>query len=160
MSEILVTYFSATGVTRTIATQLANNLNSDIQEITPLIKYSSQDLNWNSKTSRTSIEGRDFKIRPLISNTFKIKNYDTIYLGFPIWWYRAPNIINTFIESYDFSNKRVILFATSGGSGFDKTTLYIKQSLPHSTKLVEGVVFTHGIDELSLKKLQDLSESM
>lgn len=117
-SEILVTYFSATGTTSRVAEQLANAINGDLHEISPALPYSSADLDWHNKNSRSSVEMNNPDSRPEIKEgKVDMKNYNVIFIGYPIWWDFAPRIINTFIESYDFSGKKVVPFATSGGSG-------------------------------------------
>ena len=119
MSNKLVAYFSASGVTGSVAKKLAEAAGADIYEIRPRVPYTSADLNWNNAQSRSSIEMKDKSSRPeLADKNANISGHDVIFLGFPIWWYVAPTIINTFLESYDFSGKTIILFATSGGSGF------------------------------------------
>ena len=118
MEKILVCYFSASGVTRRVAENVAKAINGDLFEIEPVDKYTDADLDWTNKQSRTSIEMNE-NIKPEIVRTIpSIDEYDTICLAFPIWWYTAPTIVNTFLEKHDFSNKKIILFATSGGSGF------------------------------------------
>jgi len=139
MSKILVAYFSASGVTKKVAKTIAQSGNYDIFEIIPKQRYTKSDLDWTDKKSRSSIEMNDKSYRPEIAN--KIENmadYDTIFLGFPIWWYVAPTIINTFLESYDLSGKTIITFATSGGSGFGKTIENLKVSCSEDTKFIEG----------------------
>ena len=122
MSNKLVAYFSASGVTKEIAEMVAQAADADIYEITPKVAYTPADLNWMDKKSRSSVEMDNKKIRPEIKDIdAHIENYDEIILGFPIWWYVAPTIINTFLEKYDFSGKKIVLFATSGGSGFGNT---------------------------------------
>ena len=139
MSRILVAYFSASGVTAKVAEMLADAVGADIYEIQPAVPYTKADLNWMDKKSRSSIEMNDKTIRPAIANkNARIGQYETVFLGFPIWWYVAPTIINTFLESYDFSGKKVILFATSGGSKFGKTVEELKVSVPTSCEIVEG----------------------
>ena len=119
MGKTLAVYFSATGTTKKAAENLAEAANADIYEIKPLKPYTKADLDWTNKNSRSSIEMKDHKSRPEIADdNFSVSEYDTIFLGFPIWWYTAPTIVNTFLEKHDFSNKKIILFATSGGSGF------------------------------------------
>ena len=111
MSKKLVAYFSASGVTKKAAELLAKVAGADIYEIVPKVPYTSADLNWMDKNSRSSVEMRDTSSRPEIAvGDAKIEDYDTIFLGFPIWWYAAPTIINTFLESYDFSGKKIVLF--------------------------------------------------
>ena len=139
MGKTLVAYFSASGVTAKVADKLADALGADIYEIRPEVAYTKTDLNWMDKKSRSSIEMNDKTIRPAIANrNAQVDQYETIFLGFPIWWYVAPTIINTFLESYDFSGKKIVLFATSGGSKFGKTVEELKVSVPDSCQIVEG----------------------
>ena len=122
MSKTLVAYFSASGVTAKLAKSLAQVTGADLHEIQPAEPYSSADLDWTNKKSRSSVEMNDPSYRPAIGNQVAdMEQYDTVFVGFPIWWYVAPTIINTFLESYDFSGKTVIPFATSGGSGMGDT---------------------------------------
>lgn len=139
MSKKLVAYFSASGVTAKVADMLADAVGADIYEICPEVPYTKADLNWMDKKSRSTIEMNDKSIRPAIAGKdAKVEQYDTIFLGFPIWWYVAPTIINTFLESYDFSRKKIVLFATSGGSKFGKTVEGLKVSVPDSCEIIEG----------------------
>lgn len=129
MSKKLVAYFSASGTTAAVAKTLSEAAWADLYEIKPQTPYTRADLNWQDKKSRSSVEMNDKSFRPpLADRDAHIEDYDTIFLGFPIWWYTAPTIINTFLESYDFSDKTIILFATSGGSGFGKTAADLKNS--------------------------------
>lgn len=129
MSKKLVAYFSASGTTAAVAKTLSEAAGADLYEIKPQTPYTCADLNWQDKKSRSSVEMNDKSFRPpLADRDAHIEDYDTIFLGFPIWWYTAPTIINTFLESYDFSGKTIILFATSGGSGFGKTAADLKVS--------------------------------
>ncbi len=138
MSKKLVAYFSASGMTRKAAEMIAEVADCDIYEITPKIAYTKADLNWMDKKSRSSVEMNDKKIRPeLADNTIDISGYDEIILGFPIWWYVAPTIINTFLEAHDFAGKKIVLFATSGGSGFGNTVKELQPSAPNA-QIVEG----------------------
>ena len=133
MSKVLVTYFSCSGVTKSVAQNIADITGGDIFEIEPKVPYTSKDLNWMDKNSRSSVEMNNPNSRPEIAK--KVSNmadYDTIYIGFPIWWYVAPTIINTFLESYDFSGKTIIPFATSGGSGVGKTEDILKKISPNA----------------------------
>lgn len=131
MSRKLVAYFSASGVTAAVAKTLAEAAGADLYEIRPQVPYTRADLDWTDKKSRSSREMNDKSFRPpLADRDARIENYDTIFLGFPIWWYVAPTIINTFLESYDFSGKAIVLFATSGGSGFGGTAAGLKSSAP------------------------------
>jgi len=139
MSKKLVAYFSASGVTAKVADMLADAVGADIYEIRPEVPYTKADLNWMDKKSRSTIEMNDKSIRPAIADkNAKIDQYDTIFIGFPIWWYVAPTIINTFLESYDFAGKKIILFATSGGSKFGKTVDELKVSVPDTCEIIEG----------------------
>ena len=138
MNKTLVAYFSASGTTRKIAEMIVEVGDFSLYEITPKELYTSDDLNWMNKKSRSSMEMSNKKIRPEITDTdAHIKEYDTIILGFPIWWYVAPTIVNTFLEKYDFSGKKIVLFATSGGSGFGNTVKELKPSAP-GAEIVEG----------------------
>jgi len=129
MSKKLVAYFSATGVTEKLAKTLAEAVQADLHKIQPVRQYTAQDLDWTDKNSRSSVEMNDKNFRPPIANQVEsMAQYDVIYIGFPIWWYVAPTIINTFLESYDLKNKRVIPFATSGSSGMGKTNEELKNS--------------------------------
>lgn len=139
MSKKLVAYFSASGKTAKVADMLADAVGADIYEIRPEVPYTKADLNWMNKKSRSSVEMNDKAFRPAIADkNANIDQYDTIFLGFPIWWYVAPTIINTFLEGYDFSGKKIILFATSGGSKFGKTVEELKVSVPDSCEIIEG----------------------
>ena len=122
MSKKLVAFFSASGVTAGVAEKLAKAAGADLYEIKPAVPYTKADLDWMNKQSRSSIEMSNLSSRPEISGRVdNMDEYDVIFVGFPIWWYVAPTIINTFLESYDLTGKTIILFATSGGSGFGKT---------------------------------------
>ena len=131
MSKTLVAYFSASGETAKLAKTIAEVTGSDLFEIKPEVAYTSADLNWNDKRSRSTVEMNDESSRPAIADEVAdMEQYDTVFVGFPIWWYQAPRIIETFLESYDFSGKTVIPFATSGGSGMGKTAEILKASCP------------------------------
>ena len=153
MGKTLVAYFSASGVTAKVADKLADALGADIYEIRPETPYTKADLNWMDKNSRSTIEMNDKTIRPAIADqNARIDEYNTIFLGFPIWWYVAPTIINTFLESYDFAGKKIILFATSGGSKFGKTVEKLKVSVPDSCEIIEGKLL-NGIQTIpSIRK--------
>ena len=141
MGKILVAYFSAGGTTRKVAEMIAETAEADLHEIVPKQPYSKADLNWMDKKSRSSVEMSDKKSRPeIIDADVSLNMYDEIILGFPIWWYVAPTIINTFLESFDFTGKKIILFATSGGSGFGNTVRELQLSAPDAV-IVEGQVF-------------------
>lgn len=136
MSKTLVAYFSASGCTAKLAQRLAVIADADLFEIVPEQPYTSADLNWQDKRSRSSVEMADPSSRPAISSELDgIEAYDTVLLGFPIWWYVAPTIINTFLESYDFSGKKIALFATSGSSGMGETAKVLEPCAPGATWL-------------------------
>ena len=139
MSKKLVAFFSASSVTRNVAKTLAQAANADLYEIMPKVPYTTADLNWQNENSRSSVEMRDESSRPAIAdNNANVADYDVVFLGFPIWWYVAPTIINTFLESYDFSGKTIVLFATSGSSGFGNTVEKLEGSVSTNTTLIEG----------------------
>ncbi|GHT63791.1 flavodoxin [Spirochaetia bacterium] len=143
MGNKLVAYFSASGVTGNVAKTLAEAAGADLYEIKPEVPYTKVDLNWQDKKARSTIEMNDKSYRPAIADKdADIKKYDVVFVGFPVWWYVAPTIINTFLESYDFSGKTIVLFATSGGSGFGKTEENLKNSVSTSTVIKEGKVFS------------------
>ena len=152
MSKTLVAYFSASGTTAKVAEMLAKAANADIYEIKPAVPYTLADLDWMNKKSRSSVEMSDKSSRPeLADKSADIANYDTVLLGFPIWWYVAPTIINTFLESYDFSGKKIALFATSGGSGFGKTVESLKGSVLSDTQIIEGRILNGKPSESELR---------
>ena len=131
MNKILVAYFSAGGETAKLAKTVAEVTGGDLFEIQPEVAYTAADLNWKDKHSRSTVEMNDAESRPAIANRVEdMAQYDTVFVGFPIWWYQAPRIIETFLESYDFSGKTVIPFATSGGSGMGKTAEILKAACP------------------------------
>jgi len=153
MGKTLIAYFSASGTTARVAKELAQAAGADLYEIKPAVPYTKDDLNWMDKKSRSSVEMSDKSSRPVIADTdAEISQYDTIFLGFPIWWYVAPTIVNSFLESYDFSGKRIILFATSGGSGFGKTATGLKGSVSADTVIVEGKILNVANSVDSLRK--------
>ena len=142
MSRKLVAYFSASGVTAKVAETLSDALGADLFEIVPKVRYTKADLDWRDKTSRSTIEMNNPASRPEIETLCdNVADYDTIYMGFPIWWYVAPTIINTFLESYDLAGKTVIPFATSGGSGMGKTNEKLEPSCP-GAMVKTGKVFS------------------
>ena len=141
MSKKLVAYFSASGITEKVAKQIAELAKADIYEIKPKVPYTEADLDWMNKSSRSSMEMKNLSFRPEIADTpLNMADYDTVYLGFPIWWYIAPTIVNTFLEKHDFGGKKIVLFATSGGSGFGKTVQHLKPSVAKDTAIVEGKI--------------------
>lgn len=151
--KLLVAYFSASGTTAGVAKNLAQAAGADLYEIKPEVPYTKADLNWMDKKSRSSVEMNDKSSRPALADQgANIIDYDTILLGFPIWWYVAPTIINSFLESYDFSGKKIVLFATSGGSGFGKTVDGLKDSVAADTMIVEGKLLNGNSRAADLKK--------
>ncbi len=155
MSKKLVAYFSASGTTAKVAKDLAAAAGADLYEIKPAVPYSRADLNWHDKQSRSSVEMRDKSSRPALDDTgANIAAYDTIFIGFPIWWYIAPTIINTFLEAYDFSGKRIVLFATSGGSGFGKAVASLQPSAPKA-EIIAGEILNGNPDKKKLKAFAD-----
>ena len=152
MSKKLVAYFSASGVTKSVAQKLAEAAGADIYEIRPKVPYTRADLNWNDNNARSTVEMRDKKYRPeLADKNADISGHDVIFIGFPVWWYVAPTIINTFLEAYDFTGKTIILFATSGGSGFGNTVAELRPSAP-GADIREGKLFRSSVSVADLKK--------
>ena len=153
MSKNLVAFFSASGVTENVAKLLAVATNADLFEIKPEVPYTKADLNWQDENSRSSVEMKDKTSRPAIAEgNAKVEEYDMIFLGFPIWWYVAPTIINTFLESYDFAGKTIILFATSGSSGFGETVDGLKGSVDSTTVIKEGKILNGSQSVDSIKE--------
>ena len=147
MSKKLVTYFSASGVTKRYAERLAKAAGADLFEIEPKIPYTNEDLDWQNANSRSSVEMKNPNSRPEIAKEFSdMESYDTVFVGFPIWWYVAPTIIDTFLESYDFSGKTIILFATSGGSAMGKTADVLRKVCPDAD-IKDGKVINGMSDE-------------
>ena len=147
----LVAYFSATGTTAKAAKALSNAIGGDLYEIKPAVPYTSADLNWMDKGSRSSVEMKDTRSRPALADTSApVAGHDVIFLGFPVWWYVAPTILNTFLESYDFTGKTIVLFATSGGSGFGKSAAGLRSSAP-GAKIVDGRMHNRRLNEVDLK---------
>lgn len=139
MSKKLVAYFSASGVTKAAAERLAKAADADIFEIKPAVPYTRADLDWTNKKSRSSVEMSNPDSRPEIAEKLSnMEDYDTIFIGFPIWWYVAPTIISTFVESYEFAGKAIIPFATSGGSGLGKTVEVLKPLCSNTAKWESG----------------------
>ena len=153
MSKTLVAYFSASGVTAKLAKNLAEAAGADLYEIKPAVTYTNADLNWQDKKSRSSVEMNDKTFRPAIADTdANIADYDTIFVGFPIWWYVAPTIINTFLEAYDFSDKTIILFATSGGSGMGNSANELRPSVSDSAVIKDGKRFSANASVSELRE--------
>lgn len=145
MSKILVAYFSASGVTKNAAEKLAKTANADLFEIKPVRPYTDADLDWTDKKSRSTVEMNDLSSRPEIANKCEnMGSYDVVFVGFPIWWYVEPRIIDTFLENYDFSGKTVIPFATSGSSGLGKTAENFKKLLGANATVKDGKLLTRA----------------
>ncbi len=157
MSKTLVAYFSASGVTKDVAQRLAQVAGADLFEIKPLVPYTREDLDWTNPKSRSSIEMKDPASRPPIAEQLPtLDTYDTIFIGFPIWWYVAPTIIDTFLESYDFSNKTIIPFATSGSSGLGKTVEVLKPLCSKDATWLPGKLLNHASDDMLRDWVKDL----
>ena len=151
MANVLVAWFSASGVTTKVAEKLVTAIGADAFEIVPEVPYTQEDLNWMNKKSRSSVEMNDKSSRPAIRNTVgNMDQYDTVYIGFPIWWYREPSIIDTFMEAYDFTGKTVVPFATSGGSGLGDSYKNL-QALAPGAKVFDGEKFSVSVSEEKLK---------
>lgn len=157
MGKTLVAYFSASGVTEKVARNLATAAGADLFEIKPEQIYTKADLNWMDKKSRSSVEMNDRSARPAIASKLdNMEQYDVVFVGFPVWWYREPSIIDTFMEAYDFSGKKVIPFCTSGGSGLGDTSKNLQELAPNA-KVMEGKRFSPRASE---KELKDWAESV
>ena len=152
--KVLVAYFSATGITEKLANTLAKATGGDIFEIKPEKPYTSEDLDWTNTQSRSSVEMRDKHCRPAIASKLEdISAYEVVFVGFPVWWYREPSIVDTFLESYDFSGKTIVPFATSGGSPIGNSANNMKLVAPKSTiPEGEGECFPADTPEDVLKK--------
>ena len=157
MSRKLIAYFSATGNTAKVAGNLSEAINADVFYIEPAVRYTDADLNWRNENSRSNVEMKDLSYRPEVAlKRDNMDEYSTIFLGFPIWWYIAPTIVNTFLEDYDFTGKTIITFATSGGSGMGKTLEMLEPSCP-GAKLIEGKIFRK---DAAIKELAEWAETL
>ncbi len=157
MKRKLVAYFSASGVTKRAAERLAKAAGADLFEIKPAVPYSQADLDWTNKKSRSSVEMGNPDSRPEIAERMEnMEEYDTVFLGFPIWWYVAPTIIDTFLESYDFSGKTIVPFATSGGSGFGRTAEILKPLCSDTAKWLPGKM----LNRTSEKEMEEWVSSL
>ena len=151
MSKVLVSFFSASGVTAKVAKELTNAIGADLHEIEPEVLYTEADLDWRNSESRSSVEMKDRASRPSIRKTLKdASSYDTIFVGFPIWWYREPSVIDTFLETYDFSGKTIIPFATSGSSQMGESSDSMRSVAP-SADIREGKRFPSDASASDLK---------
>lgn len=156
MGKKLVAFFSANGVTAKAAKTLAEATGADLYEIKPEIPYTKADLDWNNKQARSTVEMKDAASRPALANRdANIAAYDVVFVGFPIWWYVAPTIINTFLESYDFSGKAIVPFATSGGSGFGKTMETLTPSASGTALWKGGKIISAGTEKAALAAWAD-----
>lgn len=155
MRKTLVAYFSASGVTKALAEKLANETGADIFEIVPETRYTNADLDWQNSRSRSSVEMKDRNSRPAIaSGVENMAQYDVVFVGFPVWWYREPSIIDTFMEAYDFSGKTIVPFATSGGSGLGEAPKNM-QTLAKGAKVEGGKRFSAAASGKELKTFAD-----
>ena len=155
MTNVLIAYFSASGVTKNLAEKIANDNDYDIFEIVPEEIYTPEDLDWTNKQSRSTIEMNDKSFRPPIAESCDVGEYETVVIGFPVWWYTAPTIINTFIESVDFTGKKIKIFCTSGGSGVDKCVNDLKATYPE-LNFTKGIRFTGNVSNAKEWIEQDL----
>ena len=146
MSNVLIAYFSASGVTKSVAQKIASENGYDIFEIVPEELYTPADLNYMDKNSRSTVEMNDKSFRPPIAETCDVSGYDIVAIGFPVWWYTAPTIINTFIESVDLAGKTIKVFCTSGGSGVDKCVSDLQDSYPE-LDFAKGMRFTGNVSK-------------
>lgn len=150
MSKVLVSYFSASGVTAKVAEGLANEIGAELFKIEPEVPYTDADLNWHNSRSRSSVEMNDRSSRPAIASKVEnMEQYDVVFIGFPIWWYREPSIIDTFIEAYDFGGKKIVPFATSGGSSIGESGKNI-QALAPGAKVAGGRCFAANVSGKAL----------
>ena len=145
MNKTIVCYFSASGTTKNVAKSLANMINADLFEIEPAKSYSDADLNWMDKTSRSSIENDNPASRPEVKEKIDLSNYDKVLIGYPVWWGVPPRIINTFIEENNLENKKIYLFATSGGSNINTSVTYLKREYPN-LNIISGKLISSSLD--------------
>ena len=151
MKKILVAYFSASGVTKTVAEKMAKASGADLFEIAPEQPYTRADLDWTNKKSRSTVEMKDRSCRPAMAAKLDVSGYDVILVGFPVWWYREPSIIDTFMESADFTGKTVVPFCTSGGSGLGDAAANM-QTIAPGAKVLDGKRFSSSAPADDLKK--------
>ena len=152
MSNILVAYFSASGVTAKVSAELAGAEGADLYEIRPEVLYTEADLDWRDKQSRSSLEMSDPDCRPAISGkAADMDQYDVVFVGFPIWWGREPSVVDTFLDAYDFSGKKIIPFCTSGGSGIGKTAERIRSIVGEGAAVDAGKRIGGEVSEEDLK---------
>ena len=151
MNKTIVCYFSASGTTKGVATNLANMISADLFEIKPVESYSEADLNWMDKSSRSSKENDNKTSRPEIKEKIDLSNYDKVLIGYPIWWGVPPRIINTFIEENNLENKKIYLFATSGGSNINTSVNYLKEEYPY-LNIISGKLLSSYLDNEEIQK--------
>lgn len=152
MSKVLVTYFSASGVTKRVAEELANVEKADLFEITPEILYTAEDLDWRNQQSRSTLEMKDLNCRPTITGRVEnMAQYDVVFVGFPIWWGREPSVVDTFLDAYDFSGKKIVPFCTSGGSGIGETAKRIQGIVGSTATVDEGTRLGGTVSEKDLE---------
>ena len=151
MKKVLVAYFSASGVTKKVAENMANAVGADLFRIVPEQPYTDADLNWMNKQSRSTLEMKDRNCRPDMAEKPDVSSYDVIFVGFPVWWYREPSIIDTFMESADFSGKVIVPFGTSGGLGLGDSAKNMQELVP-TAKVLNGKRFSISASADELKK--------
>lgn len=153
--KILVSYFSASGVTKKVAIQLVDLLHADLEEIRPIEKYTNEDLDWRNDHSRSSIEMKDESSRPEIEKPlYDLSSYDVIFIGYPIWWYVEPRTVDTYLDSFNLDGKRIIPFATSGGSSISGSVKHLR-NLYKTAKIEDGILLNRGINETVIRKMID-----
>ena len=156
MSKILVAYFSASGVTEKVAGELSKANNADLFEIQPEAPYTAADLDWTNKQSRSTLEMKDTSCRPkTVGKVENMEQYDTVFVGFPIWWGREPSVVDTFLDAYDFNDKKIVPFCTSGGSGIGKTAERIRSIVGENVSVDTGKRLGGDISEEDLKLWTD-----
>ena len=152
MSKILVAYFSASGVTKNVAEELAKVEKAELFEITPETPYTTADLDWKDQQSRSTLEMKDINCRPAITGQVEnMAQYDTVFVGFPIWWGREPSVVDTFLDAYDFAGKKIVPFCTSGGSGIGETAKRIREIVGAKAMVEEGTRLGGTVSEEDLK---------
>lgn len=152
MSKVLVAYFSASGVTKRVAEELANVEKADLFEITPETLYTAEDLDWRNQQSRSTLEMKDLNCRPAITGQVEnMAQYDVVFVGFPIWWGREPSVVDTFLDAYDFSGKKIVPFCTSGGSGIGETAKRIQGIVGSTATVDEGTRLGGTVSEKDLE---------
>ncbi len=157
MSKVLVAYFSATGTTRKVATEICKVENGDLYEIKPAVPYTAKDLDYTVKDSRCNVEMADESCRPaIVKDCESIADYDTVFVGFPVWWGREPSVVDTFLEAFDFNDKKVVPFCTSGGSGVKKAEEHIRAVLKGNATVAEGKRLGPDASEEEIRNWKEL----